>query len=366
MGVYRRTDAETYWMSLVIDGTRLRQDTGVQDRTVAGEIFAAWQVQMARAKWLGLPAPTPQHTIDELVTEYRMKVTPRKSPASQRRDHVVLERFSQRWGTLHLDQLRTKTVEDYLTERLQDVTLATVSKELGILKSAFARAMRWDWVTTTPFRGIVLNQDGEERVRWLTDAEEGRLVAAAAPWLRDLILVGLDTGLRRSNLVGLEWRWLYEDSTVLMVPRQLVKAKKATVMIPLTTRAAMIIQRQVRRGDASCVFTNPAGRAYSLPQVSMAVIRTAKQAQLPGVSLHTLRHTFISRLVQAGRPLPEVAALAGHRDIKMTMRYAHLAPSHLRAGIQALEQRSSGQPTGRTLSTDFRVTPVSQEFGGSA
>lgn len=353
-------------MSLVIDGTRLRQDTGVQDRTVAGEIFAAWQVQMARARWLGLPAPTPQHTIDELVTEYRMKVTPRKSPASQRRDHVVLERFSKRWGTLHLDQLRTKTVEDYLTERLQDVTLATVSKELGILKSAYARAMRWDWVTTTPFRGIALNQDGEERVRWLTDAEEGRLVAAAAPWLRDLILVGLDTGLRRSNLVGLEWGWLHEDSTVLMVPRQLVKAKKATVMIPLTTRAATIIQRQLRHGDAPCVFTDSAGRAYSLPQVSMAVIRTAKQAQLSGVSLHTLRHTFISRLVQAGRPLPEVAALAGHRDIKMTMRYAHLAPSHLRAGIQALEQRSSGQQTARALSTDVRVTPVSQEFGGSA
>jgi len=98
MGVYRRTDAATYWMSLVIDGTRLRQDTGVQDRTVAGEIFAAWQVQLARARWLGLPAPTPQHTIQELVTEYRAKVTPRKSPASQRRDHVVLERFRKRWG----------------------------------------------------------------------------------------------------------------------------------------------------------------------------------------------------------------------------------------------------------------------------
>ena len=89
----------------------------------------------------GLPAPTPQHTIHELVTEYRLKVTPRKSPASQRRDHVVLERFNKRWGTLDLDQLRTKTVEDYLTERLHDVTLATVSKELGILRSAYARAI---------------------------------------------------------------------------------------------------------------------------------------------------------------------------------------------------------------------------------
>ena len=55
------------------------------------------------------------------------------------------------------------------------------------------------------------------------------------------------------------------------------------------------------------------------------------------------RHTFISRLVQAGRPLPEVAALAGHRDIRMTMRYAHLAPNHLRDGIKALEPHVTQQ-----------------------
>src|SRR6185295_4744811 len=315
MGVYRRHDSSTYWISLVINGKRERQDTGVQDRRAAGDIFAAWQVQVARAKWLGLPAPTPQHTVQDLLREYAAKVTPRKSPASQRRDHVVLERFNKRWGTLVLDQLRTKTVEDYLTERLHDVTLATVSKELGILKSAYARAMRWDWVSTTPFRGIALNQEGEERVRWLTDEEEAQLIATAAPWLREFILLGLDTGLRRSNLVGLQWSWLHDHGTVLVVPRQLVKAKKATVMIPLTTRAATIIQRHERQGPH--VFTQPDGQAYSVDQVGMAVIRTAKDAQLPGVSLHTLRHTFISRLVQAGRPLPEVAALAGHRDIKM-------------------------------------------------
>jgi integrase len=176
------------------------------------------------------------------------------------------------------------------------------------------------------FRGIALNQEGEERVRWLTDEEEGRLVATAAPCLRDLILVGL------------QWSWLHEQDTVLVVPRQLVNAKKATVKIPLTSHAAPIIQRQARH--ALNVFTRLDGRAYSLEQVSMAVIRTARQAQLPGVSLHTLRHTFISRLVQAGRPLQEVAALAGHRDIKMTLRHAHLAPNHPRAGIQVLEQRN--------------------------
>ena len=96
---------------------------------------------------------------------------------------------------------------------------------------------------------------------------------------------------------------------------------------------------------------------------SQAVVRAAKRARLDGVSLHTLRHTFISRLAQAGRPLPEVAALAGHRDIKMTLRYAHLAPSHLRAGIQALEQqRSGGDRVAPELSTENCVTRVSREF----
>jgi hypothetical protein len=57
-----------------------------------------------------------------------------------------------------------------------------------------------------------------------------------------------------------------------------------------------------------------------------------------------------------------LTCIAGHRDIKMTLRYAHLAPSHLRAGIQALEQRNSGYPAGLALSTEPRVTPVSREF----
>lgn len=163
--------------------------------------------------------------------------------------------------------------------------------------------------------------------------------------------------------MGLQWAWLHDQGTTLVVPRQHVKAKKATVMIPLTTRAATILQWQ--RRHAPYVFTQPDGCAYSLEQVSMAVIRTAKQAQLPGVSVHTLWHTFISRLVQAGRPLPEVAALAGHRDIKMTLRYAHLAPSHLRAGIQALEERNR-YLAGPALSTETCVTPVSQDFVGIA
>jgi integrase len=347
MGVYRRPDSDTYWMSLKIQGDRQRQDTGVRDRQVAHEIFAAWQVQLARERWLGIAPPPRRHTMNELLMEYEAKVTPRKSVDSQRRDRGVLSRFRTLWGSCRLEEVGAKRLEDYLADRLEEVTFASASKELGILKAAYAKAIRWGWTTSNPLTGLRLNQEGEERIRWLTDDEEAELLAACPPWLRDLVSVGLDTGLRRSNLVGLQWPWVQESGTVLVVPRTQVKAKKRAVVIPLTRRAARVIAEQSRHSGQPHVFTQSDGKPYHPDRVGMAVIRAARQAGLADVSLHVLRHTFISRLVQAGRPLPEVAALAGHRDITMTMRYAHLAPRQLRDGIEALESRIRTSVSGR-------------------
>lgn len=87
------------------------------------------------------------------------------------------------------------------------------------------------------------------------------------------------------------------------------------------------------------LFLSQSGDASTCAEVNRALQRAALKAGVPNLCLYTLRHSFISRLVQAGVSLPEVAALAGHRDIRMTMRYAHLAPQHLRNSIAILEAR---------------------------
>jgi len=99
-----------------------------------------------------------------------------------------------------------------------------------------------------------------------------------------------------------------------------VKTRKRTVTVPPTTRVQGIIAQQPVRPNSAFIFTQDTGLPFSADQVGMAVIRAAREAGLTDVSLHTLRHTFISRLVQTGRPLPEVAALAWHNDITMTLR----------------------------------------------
>ena len=339
MGIYRRPDSPTFWMSLQVNGQRVRLNTMVEDRGLAGELFCAWKAELARARWLGTPTPDGDHTVAELITQYLKLVTPRKSSVSQERDRLILARFTTRWGQLLVRDLSALLIEAYMAERLAQVCLATVSKELGVLKAACRCAVRWGWASHSPFMGIVLNQEGTARTRWLSEDEEPRLLAHCETGLRDIVIVGLDTGLRPGNLVGLHCDWVQQAGTCLIVPREHTKTKILPVMIPLTTRAAAIISQYLERARSEHVFVSKTGRPYTAAEANRMLQRAAVKAGLRDVCLYTLRHTFISRLVQAGVSLPEVAALAGHRDIRMTMRYAHLAPQHLRDGIATLEAR---------------------------
>jgi site-specific recombinase XerD len=125
----------------------------------------------------------------------------------------------------------------------------------------------------------------------------------------------------------------------LVIPREDTKTKRLPLTIPLTRRAAEIIHRYVENTRSDYLFVSKVDRTYTCAEVNRALKRAAVTAGLRDLCLYTLRHSFISRLVQAGVSLPEVAALAGHRDIRMTMRYAHLAPQHLRQSIALLEAR---------------------------
>jgi site-specific recombinase XerD len=111
----------------------------------------------------------------------------------------------------------------------------------------------------------------------------------------------------------------------------------------LTRRATDIIRHYLKSARSEYLFVSKAGHAYTCAEVNRALQRAAATAGVRDICLYTLRHSFISRLVQAGISLPEVAALAGHRNITMTLRYAHLAPQHLRRSIDMLEAKSTVQ-----------------------
>jgi integrase len=254
MGVYRRPDSPTWWMSLQVDGHRVRINTMVEDRQLAKELFSAWKAEVARTRWLGALPSDVDHTVGDMIVQYLKMVTPRKSLHSRRRDRAVFARFAMRWGTLLVRELNPLLIEEFLIERGAQVCFATVSKELGILKAAFRCAIRWQWIVQSPFIGIALNQEGSSRMRWLSNAEEARLLGNSQLWLRDIIAVGLDTRLRPGNLVALQCQWVQDDVARVIVPREHTKTKKHPITIPLTRRASDIIRGCLKHAHSPYLF----------------------------------------------------------------------------------------------------------------
>ena len=136
--------------------------------------------------------------------------------------------------------------------------------------------------------------------------------------------------------------------------------------IPMTNTLRATLQHLPRRLSSDYVFPGKTG--HGLVDIRKRFHRALQEAGIEGFVFHDLRHTFASHLVMAGVDLMTVKEFLGHKDIKMTLRYAHLAPDYKRAAITQLdtymdtrrsdgERRASGQPL-RSLERDTGLEPA--------
>jgi len=112
--------------------------------------------------------------------------------------------------------------------------------------------------------------------------------------------------------------------------------------LPMGERLKAVLQEALEvRGTVERIFVTQTGRPWTIHNFQHAFRKAYRKAGLEPCSPYTLRHTFASRLIMAGVDLRTVQELLGHKDIKMTMRYTHLSPSHKRQAMATLEARFS-------------------------
>jgi integrase len=238
---------------------------------------------------------------------------------------------------------------------------ATVNRDLVRIKAVISKAVEWNVLTVHPLSGVKRAKGGDDsRVRYLSMAEEKRLrealekremrlrVARASgnawrserglerliDWSKDdfadhlqpLVLLALNTGLRRGELFSLEWASIDMQRKMLTVRAGSAKSGRARHM-PLNTEALDALKRWGRgHTHSGLVFPGIGGGRMTNINKSWASLMTA--AKLEDFRFHDTRHDFASRLVMAGVDLYTVKELLGHSDFEMTQRYAHLAPEH--------------------------------------
>jgi integrase len=285
----------------------------------------------------------------------------------------IRKNFAEHWNK-PLTDVTGWIIEKWRQQRLSHLTKpakpATVNRDLNALKAALAKAVEWEFLELHPLAKVKLSKiDTGAVVRYLGPGERADLFAALDQreqakkaervrgnlWrhergyaempdlddqafvdhLKPTVIVSLNTGLRQGELLSLKWGDIDLQGKSLTVHGANAKSGR-TRHLPLNSEAltALAQWRQQSPEKQQFVFPGPGGNR--LVDVKTAWARLLTDAKIGNFRWHDMRHDFASRLVMAGVDLNTVRELLGHADLKMTIRYAHLAPQHKADAVEKL------------------------------
>jgi integrase len=240
---------------------------------------------------------------------------------------------------------------------------------MGSIGGVFSRAVDWDYLSASPLEKIKpLKTDSNGVIRYLTKEESRNLQNAleirehrailerdsANQWrldrkkplypnlrtlaftdhLKPIIIISLGTGMRRGEVLSLTWNSVDFDRGLITVRGQTAKSLQ-TRHIQMTVEVSNALKAWKNQcGESELVFPGPNGQR--MKDVNSAWKKLLQEACINDFRWHDMRHDFASRLVTLGCNLNKLRDLLGHKDIKMTLRYAHLAPDVKAEGLLGL------------------------------
>jgi integrase len=215
---------------------------------------------------------------------------------------------------------------------------ASVNRHLATLKKAFNLAVReWEWCQRNPVLSVSMERENNGRDRWLTVEEEGRVLAACRPWLRDMVQFALGTGMRMGEILALSWRGVDLTRRTAMV-FQSKNGERRTIPMNQTVLSLIKERGTLRSLSTDLVFPSKTHTSLESGHLRRAFRLALKKARIEDFHFHDLRHTFATRLVQVGVELYKVQRLLGHKSPMMTQRHAHHYPESLRDGVEVLDR----------------------------
>jgi integrase len=263
-----------------------------------------------------------------------------------------------------LDAINLWVIDKWRMQRRKEkIEPSTINRDLAALRAALSKAVEWKLIAVHPLAGVKATKvEKDNRIRYLTAAEDSALRGALAERDRDgiaararanawrserdyaqypdipvdgfidhltpMVLLALNTGMRRGELTGLTWADVNMPGKIVTVRAATAKAGK-TRHIPLNMEAVGVLTKlRAQQGKD--------GRLFDVQSVKKSWAGLLDKAKVSDFRFHDCRHDFASKLVMAGVDLNTVRELLGHADIKMTLRYAHLAPEHKAAAVEKL------------------------------
>ncbi|HKX26852.1 MAG TPA: site-specific integrase [Blastocatellia bacterium] len=221
----------------------------------------------------------------------------------------------------------------------------TVNREMALLSGIFTLAVRRRYCKSNPCKGIGrLPVANARRTAVFTPEDEERLLNALSgnkEKYRPIVILGLYTGMRLSEVLGLKREWIDLNQRELALPGSLTKNRKSrTIQLNQEALNALVMALQAHQ-DAKWVFPKTPGSGFTVGHISQVISKACDQIGLPDATMHATRRTFNTRLIERNINPLHVKELMGHSRVDMTDHYTNLSRESLREAVKTLETKGN-------------------------
>lgn len=335
--LYKRRGSKKYMMAAVVAGRQVCKSSHTTNKRLAEKLLARWETEILEVRF-HLPASKPP-LFENWANDFLSKIT---HANIKKRYRSSVEKLKAKFLGMRLTDISAAGIEEFKEERtIEGVEPATINHDLRVLRRMMRIAERKRLIARTPFVEVeFLKQQPPRAPHIVTFEEEERIISAAPAFLRALIVLILETGMR-SHREALSIKWDAIDLVNDFIRVQESKTQAGLRNVPLSARCKAELQRwREMLGLEFSQFVFPNMHEPSKPRndIRFSWAKTLEAAKLEYFWIYNLRHTFASRLSSAGVSDLFVAQMIGHSTPGILHRYSKAIDQYRREAVHKLDQ----------------------------
>lgn len=336
-----------YSINIMVDGVRIHRAVGKESAGVT-RLQAEQLTEKLRtdARYMRLNLPKGRKNIlsfREAAENYLKKQQTENAKNMVAKIYQLRLHFLPFFNDIPLNKINDGDIERFKKMRSDHgAKPSTINRELATLSHLFNKALEWQWLDKKP-AGIKRYPENASRITYLSIEQINRLLTAASQDSNEQIylfmVIGLETAMRRMEILSIQVTHIDLEKRTIYIPQ----AKAGSRQQPITAFLQDILAKHLSslNPQQPWLFPSKTSASGHTTNIEKSFRRTVLAAGLNPreVLRHTLRHTAITHLVQAGIDLPTVKRISGHKTLQMVERYSHQNGAHIQAAMDILDQR---------------------------
>ena len=287
--VYQKIKGGNWYIDYFYNGRRVRQMIG-PSKKLAQAVLNKRLSEVAENKHLDVKKDRKIKFKDFAHTYLETHAKPNKR-SWQTSDAKYLKNLIPCFGESYLYEITPEIVERYKAQRKEKVSVASVNRDLALLKCMFNKAIAWGYASDNPVRKVKLYKENNWRTRYLEKEEIDKLLAASPFMLRAILILALNTGMRKSEIQNLKWNDVnYERGYITLF--QTKNGEKRFIPINRAVRETLVSIR--KHPESAYIFCGKDGFPYNFRKSFETAL---KKSGIKDFRFHDCRHSFASHLV---------------------------------------------------------------------